>query len=331
MTSDTRQIQLKTWLEQALNQPNLTLTPASSDASFRRYFRVHCLNETLIAMDAPPEKENSAPFVAVAKHLLEAGLCVPRIHASDLSLGFIVMDDLGSQTYLEGLNNASATALYDDASNALIRMQKHSPMVGLADYDRTMLVNEMQLFIEWYLVKHCQYGLTEEESAVLVKVFTLLAERACAQGQVMVHRDFHARNLMQMQKNNPGILDFQDAVVGPITYDLVSLLRDAYIQWDEPLVIDWAVRYWEAAKQAGLPVPDDFSHFYQDFEWMGAQRHIKILGIFARLHHRDGKSNYLKDMPLVMHYLREVCERYLELRPLLKLLDKVGLPAQEGH
>lgn len=331
MTIDSRQTQLKDWLEVALKKANFHLTPASSDASFRRYFRVHFPEVTLVAMDAPPEKENSAPFVAVAKHLLDIGLNVPQILASDLEQGFMVMGDLGKQTYLDALTPSSAADLYHDASNALLTMQTHPPMAGLQPYDQTMLVNEMQLFSDWYLAKHCQYVLAESEVGMLGKTFDSLAARACAQGQVMVHRDYHARNLMITERNNPGVLDFQDAVVGPVTYDLVSLLRDAYIQWEEPLVIDWAVRYWEAAKKAGLPVPDDFSHFYQDFEWMGAQRQIKILGIFARLHHRDGKSNYLNDMPLVMQYLRDVCTRYLELHPLLKLLDKVGLPTQEAR
>lgn len=326
---DSRQTQLKSWLEEVLKKSDFHLTPASSDASFRRYFRVHFAEVTLIAMDAPPEKENSAPFVAVANHLLGIGLNVPQILVSDLDLGFMVMGDLGNQTYLNRLNAASASDLYRDACDALVTMQKYPPMAGLPDYDQEMLVKEMQLFTDWYLAKHCDYAPTEKEVRLLEKTFNLLAARAVAQGQVMVHRDYHARNLMQTEHNNPGILDFQDAVVGPIAYDLVSLLRDAYIQWDEPLVIDWAVRYWASAKQADLPVPDDFSQFYQDFEWIGAQRHIKILGIFARLHHRDGKSNYLNDMPLVMQYLRDVCARYLELRPLLTLLDKVGLPTQE--
>ncbi len=330
MTVDSRQTQLKEWLETALKKTDFYLTPASSDASFRRYFRVHFPEVTFIAMDAPPEKENSAPFVAVARHLLDIGLNVPQILASDLTLGFMVMGDLGHQTYLDVLTPSSAADLYHDASNALVTMQKNPPMAGLQNYDQVMLVNEMQLFTDWYLAKHCQHTLTEGEAGMLGKTFDLLAARACAQGQVMVHRDYHARNLMLTERNNPGVLDFQDAVVGPVTYDLVSLLRDAYIQWDEPLVIDWAVRYWEAAKKAGLPVPDDFSQFYKDFEWMGAQRHIKILGIFARLHHRDGKSNYLNDMPLVMHYLHDVCTRYLELHPIVKLLDKVGLPTQEA-
>lgn len=330
MTLDTRQTQLKNWLERVLKKTDFHLTPASSDASFRRYFRVHFPEVTLIAMDAPPEKENSAPFVAVAKHLLDIGLNVPQILASDLDLGFMVMKDLGRQTYLDVLDTTSAAKLYQDACDALVTMQKSAPMANLPDYDGVMLTNEMQLFIDWYLARHCQYELTAEESKLLQSIFDLLATRACSQGQVMVHRDYHARNLMQTEDNNPGILDFQDAVIGSITYDLVSLLRDAYIQWDEPLVIDWAARYWESAKAAGLPVSDDFSQFYQDFEWMGAQRHIKILGIFARLNYRDGKSNYLDDMPLVMQYLRAVCERYLELRPLLALLDKVGLPPQEG-
>ena len=271
-------------------------------------------------MDAPPQQEDCTPFVDVAKLLLHAGLNVPKVIAQDLQNGFLLLSDLGDDTYLSQLNQDNALKLYGDATNALIKMQLASKPNVLPPYDETLLTREMLLFPDWYVNKHLNITLNDEQKGWLKTTFDVLNKNILAQGKVTVHRDYHSRNLM-ICIDNPGILDFQDAVYGPITYDLLSLLKDAYIQWDEEQIIDWAVRYWQPAKKAGLPVPDDFSEFYRDFEWMGAQRHIKVLGIFARLSHRDGKDSYLKDMPLVMHYLRKVCERYVELRPMLRLLD----------
>ena len=323
---DDRQEQLSAWLEKTLTGVDFKLTTASADASFRRYFRVHLEagylgHSTLIAMDAPPPQEDCAPFVKVAKQFLDAGLNVPKMIAQDLSNGFLLLSDLGNDTYLQHLNNETAQMLYGDATNALIKLQLASKHHDLPPYDEALLTREMQLFPDWYVSKHLGQTLNAEQQGWLEQTFTALNKNILAQGQVSVHRDFHSRNLMVTRENTPGILDFQDAVHGAITYDLVSLLKDAYIQWDEEQIIDMAVRYWEPAKKAGLPVANDFSEFYRDFEWMGAQRHIKVLGIFARLYHRDGKDGYLKDMPLVMHYLRKVCERYVELRPMLRLLD----------
>ncbi|MBC7756468.1 MAG: phosphotransferase [Bdellovibrio sp.] len=325
-----RKQQLESWLQTSLNQ-SFTLTIASADASFRRYFRVHLPNKycdynTLIAMDAPPPQEDCRPFVNVAKLLLEAGLNAPQVIAQDLQNGFLLLSDLGDDTYLSALTNQTALKLYGDATDALIKMQLASKFElaknnGLPAYDEALLMREMQLFPDWYVAKHLGFSLNAEQQGWLQQTFNALIANIIAQGQVMVHRDYHSRNLMICKENNPGVLDFQDAVHGSITYDLVSLLKDAYIGWEEEQIIDWAVRYWEKARKAGLPVPQDFSEFYRDFEWMGAQRHIKVLGIFARLSHRDGKDGYLKDMPLVMHYLRKVCERYVELRPMLRLLD----------
>jgi hypothetical protein len=282
-------------------------------------------------MDAPPPKENCAPFVNVAKLLLAAGLNVPQIVAQDLEQGFLLLSDLGDDTFLSQLDIKSAPNLYADASNAMIKMQLASKPDVLPNYDEALLTREMQLFPDWYVAKHLNTTLNNEQQAILNNTFAVLNKNILAQGQVTVHRDYHSRNLMILSENNPGVLDFQDAVYGAITYDLVSLLKDAYISWEEEQVIDWAVRYWQAARKAGLPVPDDFSEFYRDFEWMGAQRHIKVLGIFARLCHRDGKDGYLKDMPLVMNYLRKVCERYVELRPMLRLLNQLeNVKPQEG-
>jgi len=320
---DNRQQQLKTWLSTALNSAEFTLTTASADASFRRYFRVNVADKTLIVMDAPPTHESCAPFVQVAQLLAEAGLNAPKVLAQDLAQGFLLLSDLGDDTYLSKLNNETAPELYKNATDALIKMQGISVKGVLPNYDATMLSREMQLFPDWYVAQHLKTSLTPEQQVVLNNTFKLLNENILAQGQVFVHRDYHSRNLMLTTENNPGILDFQDAVYGAISYDLVSLLKDAYIGWDEEQVIDWAVRYWQPAKKAGLPIPNDFSEFYRDFEWMGAQRHIKVLGIFARLSHRDGKHSYLNDMPIVMVYLRKVCERYVELRPMLRLLNQL--------
>lgn len=326
---DTRQQELNDWLKLTLPEVDFTLTTASADASFRRYFRVHAHNETFIAMDAPPPQENCEPFVRIAKLFGDAGLNVPKVIAQDLARGFLLLNDLGDDTYLSKINAENAPKLYADANNALIKLQLASQPNVLPDYDEALLTREMQLFPDWYIAKHLNVTLDEKQQAVLINTFNVLNKNILAQAQVYVHRDYHSRNLMMTQENNPGVLDFQDAVYGAITYDLVSLLKDAYICWDEELIIDWLVRYWQNARKASLPVPEDFSEFYRDFEYMGAQRHIKVLGIFARLYHRDGKAGYLKDMPLVMDYLRKVCERYVELRPMLRLLD--SLSGQDQH
>jgi aminoglycoside/choline kinase family phosphotransferase len=334
---DDRQQQLGAWLNTVLQQSNFSLTIASADASFRRYFRVSMVTpylgfQTLIAMDAPPPQEDCTPFVNIAKLFLDAGLNVPKLIAQDLTHGFLLLSDLGDDTYLSQLNSESAPKLYLDATNALIKLQIASKENALPKYDETLLTREMQLFPDWYVSKHLNVSLTGEQQVILKNTFEVLNKNILSQGQVYVHRDFHSRNLMIAKENNPGVLDFQDAVYGAISYDLVSLLKDAYISWEEEQIIDWAVRYWQPAKKAGLPVPDDFSEFYRDFEWMGAQRHIKVLGIFARLSHRDGKDGYLKDMPLVMIYLRKVCERYVELRPMLRLLNQLeNVKPKEGY
>ena len=329
-----RKEQLTNWLNVVLKDEGFTLTTASADASFRRYFRVHLngSDTTLIVMDAPPEQENCAPFVQVAELFAKAGLHVPEVIAQELEQGFLLLSDLGNATYLSALNDKTATNLYRDANLALIKLQLASQPNVLPNYDAALLNREMRLFPDWYIAQHLQTILDDKQKAVLQKTFDVLTANILAQGQVYVHRDYHSRNLMVTDEGNPGVLDFQDAVYGAITYDLVSLLKDAYIAWQEEQVIDWLVRYWQEARKAGLPVPTDFSEFYRDFEWMGAQRHIKVLGIFARLSHRDGKDGYLKDMPLVMDYLRRVCGRYIELRPMLKLLNTLeGQEEKTGY
>ncbi len=325
-SDDLRLSELKKWLS-SLPAPALqiaTLRPASSDASFRRYFRIDGTDSaSYIVMDAPPPHEDVRPFMHVADVFSASGVSVPGILAQDVTQGFLLLSDLGSTTYLQLLNPDNAHTLYMDAINALVQIQLCSTPAALPEYDRALLLRELMLFPEWYIGKHLGLTMTAAQTATLHKVFDALLANNLAQAQVYVHRDYHSRNLMVLQKGNPGILDFQDAVYGPITYDLASLLRDAYIQWDEEIVLDWAIRYWERAKRAGLPVNPDIDSFYRDFEYMGLQRHLKVLGIFARLYHRDGKDAYLKDMPLVMEYARKAAHRYKELAPLVKLLDEL--------
>ena len=302
-----------------------SVAPASSDASFRRYFRVNAENSdkksTFIVMDAPTDKEDSRPFIKVAKLFHEAGLNVPNILESNLDSGFLLLSDLGNTTYLSELNAQTANGLYQDASSALIKLQLASKPGILPNYDAALLTREMELFPEWYLQKHLNYKLNDAQQKSWEQMVQVLVENNLSQPQTFVHRDYHCRNLMVTTENNPGVLDFQDAVYGPITYDLVSLWRDAYIEWDEEQQMDWVIRYWERARKAGLPVTPDFGDFYRDFEWMGLQRHLKVLGIFARLYHRDGKDGYLKDLPLVLRYTEKVAGRYIAFKPLVRILD----------
>jgi len=324
LPNDPRLEQASQWLA-TLTTPALrcdTLRPASADASFRRYFRVDGTDgDTYILMDAPPPQEDVKPFIHVAEVFGKTGVSVPKVLAQDAERGFLLLTDLGATTYLKLLNSDTAHKLYVDAIDALVLLQAQSQPEVLPEYDRALLLRELNLFPEWYVAKHRGVTLDDKQQAALQKVFDALLANNLAQPQVYVHRDYHSRNLMVMDSGNPGILDFQDAVYGPITYDLVSLLRDAYIQWDEELVLDWAIRYWERARRAGLPVAPDVDSFYRDFEFMGLQRHLKVLGIFARLYHRDGKAAYLDDMPLVMEYTRKTAGRYRELAPLIRILD----------
>lgn len=313
--------QLTEWLRAQSLRASFSIEPASADASFRRYFRATFEDgSTRIVMDAPPEHEDCRPFLHVARLFEEAGAHVPHVYAQDLAQGFLLLSDLGSTTYLHALNADTARDLYGAATDALVAIQRASKANELPPYDEALLRRELDLFPEWYVRRHLGVTLDEKQNAALEGVFRNILANNLAQPRVYVHRDYHSRNLM-VTEPNPGILDFQDAVYGPITYDLASLFKDAYIHWDEEYVMDWLVRYWEKARKAGLPVHADFGEFYRDYEWMGVQRHIKVLGIFARLYHRDGKEGYLKDMPLVMDYLRRACERYSDLKPLLRLLD----------
>jgi aminoglycoside/choline kinase family phosphotransferase len=323
--TDPRLSQLQEWLPTlAIPTKVDTLRPASADASFRRYFRVDTQDgQTLIVMDAPPPQENVRPFIHVAEVFGKTGVSVPTVLAQDVERGFLLLSDLGTTTYLNQLNNDTAHKLYIDAIDALVLLQTQSKPDVLPEYDRALLSRELQLFPDWYIAKHLDLTLTDDQKNTLTKVFDTLLANNLAQTQVFVHRDYHSRNLMVLPTGNPGIIDFQDAVYGPITYDLVSLLRDAYVQWDEEMVLDWVIRYWERARRAGLSVAPDIDTFYRDFEFMGLQRHLKVLGIFARLYHRDGKDAYLKDMPLVMEYTLRAARRYSALIPLVRLIEKL--------
>jgi hypothetical protein len=316
--------ELQAWLASVLPDPALRIEPASADASFRRYFRAHVDKDSWIVMDAPPQHEDCRPFIKVAELMAEAGLNVPRVIARDLDRGFLLLTDLGTTTYLQSLQQDRS--LLDDlmpqAIRALVKWQTTSRENVLPPYSEALLRRELDLFPEWYLQRHCGLSLTDSCLDGMETTFSTLTATILSQARVYVHRDFMPRNLMRSNPE-PGVLDFQDAVLGPISYDIASLMRDAFISWQENEVIDMTVRYWEEARRASLPVPGDFSEFYRDVEWMGMQRHLKVLGIFARLKHRDGKTGYVEDTPRFLGYLRATASRYGALSGLLPLLDRI--------
>jgi aminoglycoside/choline kinase family phosphotransferase len=321
--ADTRRGALERWLAAHLGR-SFNLTAASEDASFRRYWRATLGDgASYVAMDAPPDKEDCRPFIRVARMLRDAGVHAPDIIAQDLEQGFLLLSDLGTRTYLHELNAANANPLFADAIDALIRWQLATRAGELPPYDEALLRREMNLFPEWYVQKHLKKELSTSQKQILENIFAVLVKSALAQPVVYVHRDYMPRNLM-VSEPNPGVLDFQDAVLGPITYDMVSLVRDAFISWSEEQVLDWSVRYWEKAKSARLPVAADFGEFWRAFEWMGLQRHLKVLGIFARINYRDGKPHYLQDTPRFIDYALSVSKRYRELAPLARLLDEIA-------
>jgi N-acetylmuramate 1-kinase len=320
---DDRLAALRRWLAGPLAGPDFTLAPASADASFRRYFRATLADgHSFVAMDAPPDKEDCGPFLHVAGLLRAAGVHAPRIHAQDLAQGFLLLEDLGRSTYLDALNQDNASALMGEAIGALLKWQLATRPGELPPYDEALLRREMALFPQWYAARHLARPLSAAQAASFESVCALLVASALAQAAVYVHRDYMPRNLM-VSEPNPGVLDFQDAVIGPISYDIASLMRDAFLSWEEERVLDWTVRYWEQARKAGLPVAADFSEFWRAFEWMGLQRHLKVLGIFARLTHRDGKEKYVADTPRFVAYARTVARRYAALSPLARLLDEL--------
>ena len=316
---------IRVWLTERLGREDFGLAPASADASFRRYFRVTAPGESWIVMDAPPEHEDCRPFVHVAGLLQSAGVRVPQVRHADLELGLLLLDDLGNLPYLPRLLAGDADVLYEDALQTLVRMQRHAAADGLPAYDEAMLLREMELFPDWLLARHLGADADAAERAVLERSFAFLTEQAAAQAEVFVHRDYHSRNLMVLAERNPGVIDFQDAVRGPLSYDLVSLLRDAYVRWPEQRVQAWLARYHAIALDAGLPVPGSLGMLRRDFDLMGVQRHLKVAGIFARLYHRDGKPGYLADIPLVLDYLLDIAARYPELEALVALCERRDL------
>ena len=312
--SDSRLEQLKQWLTTVTEQTYSNIHPASADASFRRYFRVSGDHDkqSYIVMDAPPEQEDCLPFIHITELIRSSEVNSPEVIAQDLESGFLLLSDLGTQCYLEKLDSAHADTLYSDAIDALLKMQTIE--ANLPAYDAKRLGDEMNLFETWYLNKHLETTMSIDDKKSLYLTFDLLIDNAHKQPQVFVHRDYHSRNLMVLENNNPGVIDFQDAVIGPVTYDLVSLFKDCYIQWPREQVEGWVKEY---LLKSGLDVePDDFLKW---FDLMGVQRHIKVLGIFCRLYYRDQKAQYLDDLPLTLNYLIDTCKRYDELQPLLTL------------
>jgi N-acetylmuramate 1-kinase len=316
-----------------------TLRIASADASFRRYLRIDAQDgSSRIIMDAPPEKENCQPFAQIAKLLRDAGLLAPEVLAWDEAHGFMLLTDLGSRTMMEGMNREEPLAnfpRYMQATDALIQWQLASKPNVLPPYDEALLRRELSLFPDWYVAKHRQFTLSDTQQHTMQSAFDLIVRRNLAAPSVYVHRDFMPRNLMLSSEDRLGVLDFQDAVYGPISYDIASLMRDAFLTWDEEFVLEVTVRYWEKARHAGLMTfedwASDFGAFYRAVEWMGLQRHLKVAGIFARLTLRDGKEKYLADAPRFIHYIRSTCNRYRELGPLLKVIDEIeGLQAASG-
>lgn len=332
MTHDATQrlATLQQWLHdlpESLGLAPETLQPASSDASFRHYYRIQASQGPVIIMDAPPPHEDCSPFVDVGQRLAKAGLNVPQVLAKNLTEGFLLLSDLGHSTFYQAIQgqlpDTRLQNMYKGAIGALVQLQ-HADATGLASYDVSRLQQELTVFPEWYAQKHCQSPLSDAEQAALASVFDTLVQDNARQPSVLVHRDFHSPNLMVgVDDARPGIIDHQDALLGPITYDIASLVMDARTTWEEPQQLDWAIRYWEAARAAGLPVGDDFAAFHRAYEWMGLQRNLRILGVFARLSHRDGKHHYLDHIPRVNAYTRQVASRYGVFRPLLRILDRL--------
>lgn len=321
---DPRRRQALAFALQALGLAEAGFEPASADASFRRYFRLTSGERSWVVMDAPPEQEDCGPFIRIAALMAEAGIHAPQVLAQDLEHGYLLLSDLGRQTLLNVIDEANADALFSDAFEPLLRWQRASRPGVLPEYDEALLRRELALFPDWYVAKHLRSAFTPKQREIWDGVQQLLIESALAQPRVYVHRDYMPRNLM-LSEPNPGVLDFQDAVYGPISYDVVSLFKDAFLSWPPERVERWARQYWMRAHEVGLPVRADFDEFFREFEWMGLQRHLKVLGIFARIHYRDGKPKYLADTPRFVRYVRQTASRHARLAPLLRLFDELGL------
>jgi len=323
-----RSIQLNQWLEQ-LGYRDYRLSAASEDASFRSYLRLECGKDSFIVMDAPPQQEPCDQFIAVAHKLRDAGLNAPEIIATNLAEGFLLLTDFGGKDYLSQLDPKTEGALYADALAALLKMQAGIDARDLPDYDEVLLQREMDLFHDWFLVKLLGVELDASQQASWQRVKQALVENALVQPRVFVHRDYHSRNLMKLRRDNPGILDFQDAVHGPVTYDLVSLLRDCYVAWPVARVEQLVLDYYESARDTGL-VDVDAARFKRWFDLMGIQRHLKAIGIFSRLNIRDGKPDYLKDIPRTLEYLRQVSAAEAPMARLSALIDQLQLQPRMG-
>lgn len=336
---DVRFTDLQVWLDSVLPKlflaqgwgpvPAGILTAASSDASFRRYFRWSAGQRSLIVMDAPPPQENCRPFVEVDHLLATADINVPHVHAQDLERGFLLLSDLGTQTYLDVINAENADSLFDAAIDALIKFQRLPQDRPLGHYDDALLRRELELFPEWYVKRHLGVEFNAEQQAAWQRVSQVLIDSALAQPKVFVHRDYMPRNLM-ISEPNPGVLDFQDAVYGPITYDITCLFKDAFLSWPAERVLEWLRIYWQRARQASLPVQSDFNAFWQASDLMGVQRHLKVIGIFARICHRDGKPRYLEDVPRFFTYIEAVLARRPELGELAGLFALLQKPASDS-
>ena len=321
MNSDPRFTQLHEWIKENFGNIEYSLIPVSGDASFRRYFRFISSDKQFIAVDSPPEKENNEAFINVT-HLLGAeGLPVPHIHYSSLDFGYFLLSDLGDDLLLNVLNETNANELYGKALDALKIIQQ-TPAINLPLYSEPLLLQEMELFREWFLTKHLSIQLTEDENQIVKNCFMNLTKNALVQPQVFVHRDFHSRNLLRIEGKHPGIIDYQDAVLGPITYDLVSLLRDCYIAWPAKKVTELATQFYHQSVTNDAAININEEQFLKWFDLMGIQRHLKAIGIFSRLNHRDGKPNYLKDIPRTLNYIRSVAGNYPETEALADLINK---------
>jgi len=327
-TKDQRFQALHAWVGELFACQQLDIQPASADASFRRYFRIKHDGQTYIIMDAPPEKEDSEPFVRISGYLTEMNLNAPRVIESEVDQGFYLITDLGQRAYLDNLTEDSADKLYGDAIQALAILHQagHQYKDIIPAYDRELLHTEMGLFSDWYLGRHLQIELNVEQRAALEASYNFLSAAALEQPRVFVHRDYHSRNLMLVDTDNPGIIDFQDAVWGPITYDLVSLLRDCYISWPKQRVASWVMQYYSLLSGTSLLEDVSEAQFQRWFDLMGIQRHLKATGIFARLNYRDDKPGYLTDIPRTMNYVFSVARDYEELKPFVLLLEKLAIP-----
>lgn len=322
MPEDLRAHSMLDWLENDLLLAIQACEPASSDASFRRYFRIKAPNGQFIVMDAPPPQENVEPFVRIADLLTRSQVNVPTIFQQNLSEGFLLLEDFGSQCFLDQLNENTAADLYQTAFDSLFKLQTNTPRSGLPAYDEPLLRRELAIFDDWFLAQSLDIAMPEP---LRNTVHDILIASALEQPATCVHRDFHSRNLMVLDADSPGVIDFQDAVIGPVTYDLVSLLRDCYIAWPEQRVEQWMAQYYQRLRQAGL-VDCDLNRFKRWFDLMGMQRHLKAIGIFSRLHIRDNKSGYLKDIPRTLNYVVDVCATYPELADFGRFLHEQVLP-----